>query len=97
VERRPTTTLLTDVVGCSQLMVNAGVVLVTSSPAFAYHNTVGGGTAFGGSALIDAIWPIVVGVVLLMVWMGIWGRKKRKTKSPRRKRKTRSTRRKRRN
>jgi len=97
VERRPTTTLLTDVVGCSQLMVNAGVVLVTSSPAFAYHSIVGGGTAFGGSALIDAILPIVVGVVILMVWMGIWGRKKRKTKSQRRKRKTKSQRRKRRN
>ncbi len=85
-ERRLTTTLLTDVVGCSQLMGNAGVVLVTSSPAFAYHDTVGGGTAFGGSALIGAILPIVVGVVLVMVWAGIWGRKKRKTKSTRRKR-----------
>ena len=85
-ERRLTTTLHTDVVGCSQLMGNAGVVLVTSSPAFAYHDTVGGGTALGGSALIGAILPIVVGVVLLMVWVGIWGRKKRKTKSTRRKR-----------
>ncbi len=85
-ERRLTTTLLTDVVGCSQLMGNAGVVLVTSSPAFAYHDTVGGGTAFGGSALIGAILPIVVGVVLAMVGVGVWGRKKRKTKSKRRKR-----------
>ncbi len=72
-ERRPTTTVLTDVVGCSQLMVNAGVVLVTSSPAFAHHNTVGDGTAFGGSALIGAILPIIVGVVLVMVGVGIWG------------------------
>ena len=96
-ERRLTTTLLTDVVGCRQLMVNAGVVLVTSSPAFARHDTVGVGTAFGGSALIGAILPIVVGVVLVMVGVGIWGRKKRKTKSTRRKRKTKSTRRKRRN
>ncbi len=50
VERRLTTILAADVVGCSRLMVNAGVILVTSSPAFAYHDTVGGGAAVGGSA-----------------------------------------------
>ena len=40
--------LATDVVGCSRLMVNAGVILVTSSPAFAHHDTVGGGEGRGG-------------------------------------------------
>ncbi len=78
--------LATDVVGCSRLMVNAGVILVTSSPAFAHHDTVGGGAATGGSTLIGAVLPIVVGVVAVMVGVGIWGRKKRKTKSKRRKR-----------
>ncbi len=86
VERRLTTTLANDVVGCSRLMVKAGVILVTSSPAFAYHDTVGGGAAIGGSASIGVVLPIVVGVVLVMVGVGIWGRKKRKTKSKRRKR-----------
>ena len=86
VERRLTTTLATDVVGCSRLMVNAGVIVVTSSPAFAHHDTVGGGAATGGSTLIGAVLPIVVGVVAVMVGVGIWGRKKRKTKSKRRKR-----------
>ena len=52
VERRLTTILAADVVGCSRLMVNAGVILVTSSPAFAYHDTVGGGAAIGSSASI---------------------------------------------
>ena len=79
-------TLATDVVGCSRLMVNAGVILVTSSPAFALHDTVGGGAAIGSSASIGAVLPIVVGVVVVMVGVGIWGRKKRKTKSKRRKR-----------
>ncbi len=86
VERKLTTTRFTDVVGCSQLMVNAGVILVTSSPAFAYHDTLGGGAAIGGGVSIVAVLPVVVGAVLLMVGVGIWGRKKRKTKSKRRKR-----------
>ncbi len=86
VQRRLAVILAADVVGYSQLMVNAGVILVTSSPAFAYHDTVGGGAAIGGNASIGAVLPIVVGVVLLMVGVGIWGRKKRKTKSKRRKR-----------
>ena len=86
VERRLTTTPATDVVGCSRLMVNAGVILVASSPAFAHHDTVGGGAAIGGGGSIGAILPIVVGAVLLVVGVGIWGRKKRKTKSKRRKR-----------
>ncbi len=86
VEHRLTTTLATDVIGCSRLMVNAGIILVTSSPAFAYHDTVGGGAAIGGGASIGAVLPIVVGAVLLVVGVGIWGRKKRKTKSKRRKR-----------
>ena len=85
-ERRLTTTLAADVVGCNRLMVNAGVILVTSSPAFAYHDTVGGGAAIGSSSSIGAVLPIVVGVVVVMVGIGIWGRKKRKTKSKRRKR-----------
>ncbi len=85
VERRRTTTLATDVVGCSRLMVNAGVILVTSSPAFAHHDT-DGGSASVGSASTGAVLPIVVGVVIVMVGVAIWGRKKRKTKSKRRKR-----------
>ncbi len=85
-ERRLTSTLATDVVDCSRLMVTAGVILVTSSPAFAHHDTVGGGAAIGGGASIGAVLPIVVGAVLLVVGVGIWGRKKRKTKSKRRKR-----------
>ncbi len=87
--------MASDVVGCNRLMVNIGVLLVTSSPAFAYHDTVGGGAATGGSASIGAFLPLVVGVVVVMVGVGIWGRKKRKTKSKRRK--TKSKRRKRRN
>ncbi len=55
-------------------------------PAFAYHDTLGGGGSIAGGALIDVILPIVVVVVLVMVGVGIWGRKKRKTKSKRRKR-----------
>ena len=86
VERRLPITLATDVVCCSRLMVNAGVILVASSPAFAYHDTVGGGAAIGGGGSIGAVLPIVVGAVLLVVAVGIWGRKKRKTKSKRRKR-----------
>ena len=76
----------TDVVACGRLMVNTGVILVTSSPAFAHHDTVGGGTAIGGGSLIGTVLPIVVVVVLVMVGVAIWGRKKRKTKSKRRKR-----------
>ncbi len=78
--------MASDVVGCNRLMVNIGVLLVTSSPAFAYHDTVGGGAATGGSASIGAFLPLVVGVVVVMVGVSIWGRKKRKTKSKRRKR-----------
>ncbi len=86
VERRLTTILATDVVGCSRLMVHAGVILVTSSPAFAHHDTVGSGGAIGGSASIGLVLPIVVGVALVMVGAVIWDRKKRNTKSKRRKR-----------
>ena len=85
-ERRLAAILAADVVGCSRLMVNAGVILVTSSPAFAHHDTIGGGGAIGGGASIGAVLAIVVGAVLLVVGVGIWGRKKRKTKSKRRKR-----------
>ena len=67
-------------------MVSPGVILVAASPAFAYHDTLGGGAATGGSASIGAFLPIVVGVVVVMVGVGMWGRKKRKTKSKRRKR-----------
>ncbi len=76
----------TDVVACGRRMVNAGVILLPSSPAFAHHDTVGGGTAIGGGSLIGAVLPIVVVVALVMVGVTIWGRKKRKTKSKRRKR-----------
>ncbi len=86
VQRRLAAILAADVAGYSRLMVNAGVILVTSSPAFAYHDTVGGGAAIGGSSLIGAVLPIVVVVALVMVGVAIWGRKKRKTKSKRRKR-----------
>ncbi len=54
----------------------ASVTFVASS-AFAYHGTLSGGGSIG------AILPIVVVVVLGMVGLGIWGRKKRKTKSKR--------------
>ncbi len=78
--------ILTDVVACGRLMVNAGVILVTSSPAFAHHDTFGGDATIGGSSLLGTLLPIVVVVVLLMFGVSIWGRKKRKTKSKRRKR-----------
>ena len=64
----------------------AALVALLASPAFAYHDTLGGGASIAGGALIGVILPIVVVVVLLMVGVGIWGRKKRKTKSKRRKR-----------
>ena len=51
----------------------ASVTFVASS-AFAYHGTLSGGGSIG------AILPIVVVVVLGMVGLGIWHRKKRKTK-----------------
>ena len=54
--------------------------------AFAYHDTVGGGAAFGGSVSIGAVLPIIFGVVLVIVGVWIWDRKKQKTKSKRRKR-----------
>ncbi len=64
----------------------AALVAMLASPAFAYHDTLGGGASIAGGALIGVILPIVVVVVLVMVGVGIWGRKKRKTKSKRRKR-----------
>ncbi len=78
--------ILTDVVACGRLMINAGVILVTSSPAFAHHDTFVGDAAIGGSSLLGTLLPIVVVVALLMVGVAMWGRKKRKTKSKRRKR-----------
>ena len=51
----------------------ASVNFVASS-AFAYHDTLSGGGSIG------AILPIVVVVVLGVVGLGIWNRKKRKTK-----------------
>ncbi len=86
VQRRLAAILAADVVGCSRLMVYVGVILATSSRAFAYHDTVGGGAEIGGSVSIGAVLPIIVGVVLVMVGVWIWDRKKRKTKSKRRKR-----------
>ncbi len=64
----------------------AALVALLASPAFAYHDTLGGGASIAGGAMIGVILPIVVVVVLLMVGVGMWGRKKRKTKSRRRKR-----------
>ncbi len=66
--------------------ITAALVALLASPAFAYHDTLGGGASIAGGALIGVILPIVVIVVLLMVGVGIWDRKKRKTKSKRRKR-----------
>ena len=45
----------TDVVAYGRRMVNAGVILLTSSPAYAHHDTVGGGAAIGGSSLIGIV------------------------------------------
>ncbi len=67
------------------LASTAAPVALLASPAFAYHDTLGGGAAIAGGASIGVILPIVVVVVLLMVGVGIWGRKTRKTKSKRRK------------
>ena len=64
----------------------AALVALLASPAFSYHDTLGGGASIGGGASVGVILPIIVAVVLLMVGVGIWGRKKRKTKSKRRKR-----------
>ncbi len=68
------------------LAPTAALAALFASPAFANHDTLGGGASITGGALIGVILPIVVVVVLLMVGVGIWGRKKRKTKSKRRKR-----------
>ncbi len=54
----------------------ASVNFVASS-AFAYHDTIGLGASIGGFL------PIVLVVVLGIVGLGIWDRKKRKTKSKR--------------
>ncbi len=64
----------------------AALVAMLASPAFAYHDTLGGGASIAGGASIGLVLPIVVVVVLVMVGVGIWDRKKRKTKSKRRKR-----------
>ena len=64
----------------------AALVAMLASPAFAYHDTLGGGASIMGGASIDVILPIVVVVALVIVGVGIWGRKKRKKKSRRRKR-----------
>ncbi len=66
--------------------ITAALVAMLAFPAFAYHDTLGGGASIPGGASIGVILPIVVAVVLLIVGVGIWGRKKRKTKSKRRKR-----------
>lgn len=57
-------------------VIISSITFVASS-AVAYHDTLSG----GGS--ISAILPIIVVVVLGMVGLGIWDRKKRKTKSKR--------------
>ncbi len=62
------------------------LAVALASPAFAYHDTLGGGASIVGGASIGVILPIVVVVVLVMVGVGIWDRKKRKTKAKRRKR-----------
>ena len=60
----------------------AGVTFVASS-AFAYHPRGGGSSGGSSGGSIGAILPMVVVVVRGMVALGIWGRKKRKTKSKR--------------
>ncbi len=61
----------------------ASVIFLTSS-AVAYHDTVRvGGSIGGGGGSIGAILPIVIVVVIGMVGLGIWDRKKLKTKSKR--------------
>ncbi len=62
----------------------AALVALLASPAFPYHDTLGGGASIAGDAMIGVILPIVVVVVLLLVGVGMWGRKKRQTKSTRR-------------
>ncbi len=62
------------------LPLTAALVVLLASPAFARHDTLGGGASLG------VILPIIVVVVLVMVGVGIWGRKKQKAKSKRRKR-----------
>ena len=52
-------------------------VIFVASSAFAYHDALTGGGSIG------AILPIIIVVVLGMVGLGIWDRKKRKKKSKR--------------
>ena len=68
------------------LAPTAASVALLASPAFAYHDTLGGGASTTDGALIGVILPIVVVAVLLVVGVGMWGRNKGKTKSKRRKR-----------
>ena len=60
----------------------AGVFfIITAFPALAYHPGHGGDEASGGGASYDAILPIVVGVVIFMAGVVLWGRKQPKRKS----------------
>ena len=59
----------------------AGVFFITAFPALAYHSGQGVDEASGGGASYDAILPIVVGVVIVMAGVVLWGRKQPKRKS----------------
>ncbi len=60
----------------------AGVFfIITAFPALAYHPGQGVDEASGGGASYDAILPIVVGVVIVMAGVVLWGRKTPKRKS----------------
>jgi hypothetical protein len=60
----------------------AGVFfIITVLPALAYHPGHPVDEASGGGVSYDAILPIVVGVVIVMAGMVLWGRKQPKRKS----------------
>jgi len=73
------------VVGYCQLTVCTGVILASTSQTFAYHDSGEDGAEMGGVS-IGGILPIVVGAVVVMIGLGLWGRKKPRTESGRRKR-----------
>ena len=61
------------------------IITITVLPALAYHPGHPVDEASGGGVSYDAILPIVVGVVIVMAGLVLWGRK-----TPKRKSKTRS-------
>ena len=57
------------------------IIIIIAFPALAYHQGQGADEASGGGASYDAILPIVVGVVIVMAGLVLWGRKQPKRKS----------------